>query len=185
MEKRNEERLKRAIADFIKQYKEYNVRVETFMKEFWTPEVNNMYETIVDAFKRRNTFYGDKYHNKNINVNGCEFRPFTNSYSIFYVENQPVGYTHSTCAENLIIHYTHNCLENEDINNLSISIHDLHSCMEMFKILQDNAEDIINIITSLYKEVTEKQSDELDKVFEELGIEEPKTRHIKVTVEWV
>lgn len=61
----------------------------------------------------------------------------------------------------------------------------LEKSKQAFKLLQDEAGNIIKDITTKYKSVTESQNAKLDEVFAMLKGYDAPVRHIKVTVEWI
>ena len=169
MEKNNVERIKRAVEILSDKIDKHNTEYEVFKKEFWTHEVMKMVTTIVDS-------KGIKYYDYMVELpNGFYFYVdtfrFNNNCETYYVyaPSKPV------CGN----------YDQHELDSLKYCAERFNRSQKAFQMLQDNADYIINKITEEYKEITEKQSDILDEVFDLIGVDEPKTKHIKVTVEWV
>ena len=82
------------------------------------------------------------------------------------------------------------CMPNQNysdkyINLLKGRAEELVKEQEWFKKIVEETPNIIEDITTQYKNITEKQSDTLDEIFTMIDVEEEPTKHIKVTVEWV
>lgn len=169
MEQNNIERMKRAAKILIDKIDRHNSEYETFKKEFWTPEIRKMVNTIIDHRKIECYKYNIELQN------GYSF--YTNEFKFcncneacyVYMSGKPVCNNYDQC----------------ELDRLKYYAERFNDSQKAFQMLQDNADYIIKKITDDYKDITEKQSDELDSVFDLIGIDEPKTRHIKVTVEWI
>ena len=173
MEQKNVERISKAIDLLNAKTNAHNKEVKEFMSEFYNEEMKMIYNTILDA-KHCLGLCGNSV--PEFKINGYYFKVTTSGHVL--VNNQQIEYTR--CNLNKKRSY-----ESGDINQLEWGVADYNNATNAFEILLENVEELICDIVTMYREVSEKQSSRLDKVFEGLGIDEPKTKHIKVTVEWI
>lgn len=156
-------RMDKAYDMLLEKIGEHNKRYEQFIKEFWTNDVQDMFKIVKESFGQYvKLFVDDK----------CV---------LFNMSSFSIGDDHC---------WTTDCIgqnkhDSETISNINYYARKLESGKKVLKMFMDNAEDIIEKITIDYQEIVELQNDRLDKVFDILGADEPKSRHIKVTIEWV
>lgn len=173
MEQKNVERISKAIDLLNAKTNAHKKAVHDFMAEFYNEEMKRIYNSILDA---RGCFGLCGRRVPEFKINGHCFEITTSGH--VFVDKQQIEYTR--CNLNKKSSY-----ENCDINQLEWGAADYNKATNAFGILLENVEELICDIVIMYREVSEKQSSRLDKVFEGLGIDEPKTKHIKVTVEWI
>ena len=173
MEQKNVERISKAIDLLNAKTNAHNKEVKEFMSEFYNEEMQKVYDTILDAkdcLKLRGSDVPE------FKINGHNFKITTSGH--VFVDNQQIEYTRCQLDKK-------KSYENGFINQLEWGTADYNNAINAFEILLENVEKLICDVVAMYREVSEKQSSRLDKVFEGLGIDEPKTKHIKVTVEWI
>lgn len=73
----------------------------------------------------------------------------------------------------------------DNINELKSRIKDLKAKEESLVFYSNKVDTIIEEITDNYKEKVEKDEEDLEYIFNELGEETEKVRKCKVTVEWI
>ena len=71
------------------------------------------------------------------------------------------------------------------INTLKRYADKIQHCDYAMRALREHIPEVIEGITQKYKDITEKQMDEIDNVLEIFNAKEEPIKHIKVTVEWV
>ena len=173
MEQKLKDQLKMA-ADMLRTQKaEYEAQFEEFIKNMYTPEVKTMLDTIIDASNKSYLFANLTSDGKSL----CHQR----NYRHPEIRSCGGALHHSFgLYGNFELRY-----RDRDFEELESHIKNLRKNQKWFKVLQDKAPEIIQDITQKYKNITETQTDKMDKIFKMLDVEQEPARHIKVTVEWI
>lgn len=171
MEQKLKDKLDKAIAIYRQKAEQFKAEFDAFIKEMLTDDIRSMIKSIVESTHRT---YHYPLGGENIWIHYDRTYP-----EICAKENN------ETICYFSVSYPTQPYYNNGDIVRLAMLTDKLADKQKWFKLLQDNAKDIIADICKQYKDLTEAQSDKLDKILDMLDINDEPTRHIKVTVEWI
>lgn len=170
MEQRIKDRIDEAYKIIIEREIKHNQKWEVFVDEWYTNEIREMLKTITDFTCRK---FGIRF--------GEEGRGY------IYLDQSQIQLTldanHVPCRVDTIEPIKE--YRDYTITNLESHANKIARCETVLGMLQEDMPQIIEAIADKYKEITEAQTDKLDKIFETLDIEEKPMKHIKVTVEWL
>ena len=175
MEQKLKDKLDRAIAIYNKKAKEFNTDFARFFNEMLPKDIREMIRTIMDSTNRT---YQYTLNGKSLYLDGtvgwaaCRICKYNSDDRICVFDAD-------------IIDTPLRQYNDVTIDGLKRKTEMLTCNQRWFKILQDNACEIVADICQRYKELTEKQSDTLDSIFSMLDAKENPTKHVKVTVEWI
>lgn len=71
------------------------------------------------------------------------------------------------------------------INHLNYVIEQYNCTDSELSFIEDFMDVIVSEISDIYKEITEKESDDLDKLLDLINYDVAPTKHLKITVEWI
>lgn len=174
MEQKIVEKMEMAIKLFEEKVKKFNYDAKIFCEETFTEDIREMLEVITDA-TRCNYSYSIEVDCKQYKIMVFSVAA---AYSVEDFDRHPAGH-----------HFQYNLkefsIDDRGLEILRFKTKELENYIKWLHIVQNNAKDIIEDITSTYKKLTEEQNDKVDSVLELLGAEYEPTKHIKVTVEWL
>lgn len=156
-------RIDKAYDMLRKQIEEHNERLNQFKEEFWTKNIQDMFKIVKESCSKYVTALTE------------------DGKIVFDLSAFSIGDDHCWMTDCI----GSNNHDKETVNNISYYASKLERSKKVLELFMEYAEEIIETIALSYQEIVESQNDKLDKVFEILGVDEPKTKHIKVTVEWV
>lgn len=156
-------RIDKAYDMLLKQIKEHDERFKQFKEEFWTKDIQNMFKIVRESKGQHVIILTD------------------DEEIVFNLDSFNIGSDYCWMTDCI----GQNKHDKETIDNISYYASKLECSKKALELFMEYAEEIIETIALSYQEIVESQNDILDKVFEILGADEPKTKHIKVTVEWV
>ena len=179
MEQKIVEKMEMAIKLFEEKVEKFNYDAKIFCEEIFTKDIRKMLEVIKDSMRC------DYYYR--IKINGTAYKIIIHDLLGVYTVKYDSRIVDDKIFASHIFKY---CLDEFSIDDrglehLKSQTYELENYIKWLHIIQDNAEDIIEDITSEYKKRTEEQNDKVDTVLELLGAEYEPTKHIKVTVEWL
>lgn len=140
----------------------YNADVRDFRREMFTDDICQMMNTVC-------------------NSSGMEYTYKTEDNISFSMYNFSFKGISIECNYGKIIPKA----DDSTLRSIYHIAKELEKSKQAFKLLQDEADNIIKDITTKYKSVTESQNAKLDEVFAMLKGYDAPVRHIKVTVEWI
>ena len=173
MEKKLMEKIDKAVAilnDNIKAF--YEEKENFFADAFRNEDVLKMINIITDADHRG---YSYQLNSRFLTIRGDGYIAIRYSpiYDASVVTNFGIDAING-------IKYT-----DSFIDNLKRRTEQLNENQKWFKRVVEETPNIIEDITTQYKNIVERQSDTLDEIFAMLDVEEEPSKHIKVTVEWI
>lgn len=174
MEKKIVEKMEMAIELFEEKAERLNYDAKIFCEETFTEDIRKMLDVIIDV-TRCNYSYSVEVDCKRYKI--IIFNR-TASYSVEDFDRRPAKSFFQYDLKDFSI-------DDRGLNYLKREAKELDIYIKWLHIVQNNAKNIIEDITSRYKKLTEEQNDKVDSVLELLGAEYEPTKHIKVTVEWL
>ena len=182
MEQKVMEKLDRTINELRTKQEWHNQKLIEWRNEMFKPEIQDMVKTIVNSTKvvyRYKIKAGDKSSYDDIYFNA--------TYEIYfnYVITKKHLETRLASLKTVTTFATQYAYIDETIEQVKNQAERLQQEEEWLNVLIDKSADILEDITQKYKEVSEKQTDQLDNILSMLDVESEPTKHIKVTIEWV
>jgi hypothetical protein len=162
MDEKVKNRLFEAVDILNAELVKHNEAVCDFKTELFTDDVCQMIDTIC-------------------NSRGLEYTYKTEGKTLFSMYNFSFNGISIRCKYGKIIPKA----DDSTLDSICHIAKELERSKQAFKLLQDEAGNIIKDITTKYKSVTESQNAKLDEVFAMLKGYDAPVRHIKVTVEWI
>ena len=172
MEKKIVEKMEMAIKLFEEKVEKFNYDAKIFCEETFTEDIREMLEVIADA-TRCNYSYSIE-----VDCKRCKIIVFS-GVAAYSVE------AYDSARHYFQYNLKEFSIDDRGLDHLEREAKKLDIYIKWLHIVQNNAKNIIEDITSKYKKLTEKQNDKVDSVLELLGAEYEPTKHIKVTVEWL
>lgn len=168
MEKKIKDKLDIAWELVREKEEKHNAEWNEFIKEWYTPEINEMVNVITDKT-------GNWYKNQ-----------ITDDIKVYLGYNKVDIFSKHSCVKTRV----EKLKPISEYNDYTISEIERHAIIveqsnKAMSTLKDHILEVIEDITQQYKNITEGQTDRINGVFKLLDVEEEPIKHIKVTVEWI
>lgn len=179
MEKKVKEKIDLAIDTFKEKSVQYDKEAAEFLDELFTEDIWKMIETIADGHTSVALY--------DVIIDDCKkcirFYPYAGGHKVrvaaSYGDNE---YSQFRMRHAISKRDSYN---SSDILCLENCIEKYNENVKYLNYVKEHAEDIIETITQKYKNLTETQTDVIDKLLADLDADFEPTKHIKVTVEWI
>lgn len=160
-----------------------------------TVELNDKINTFHEEVKK---FFKDAFGNEDLlkmvdTINDAKYKGYSYKIGNYYLtinERRVVALRYDDRYDACVVTTFNVCMPTKNysdkyIDHLKGRAQELVKEQKWFKQIVEETPNIIEDITTQYKNIVERQSDTLDEIFNMLDVQEEPTKHIKVTVEWI
>lgn len=169
MEKEMMDKINRIRDDLKRKTELHNERWEEFRKEFFTDDIKKIIKDLTDNEIDIIVNLNDEYE---LNIHSDLLVSIHDKRKTYYLHID----TH--CGKSSMDSY------NEYLRKLKIKAEYLNKSEEMLNVFIDNADSVIKFISDRYGEVNNNRVDLINEIVDLLDMDEPKAKHVKITVEW-
>ena len=178
MEQKVKEKIDLAIDTYREKSAQYDKEAAEFLSELFTKDIWEMIRTIADGST------SVALYDVNVEEYGkLRFYPWAGAAKV----RVTAAYGDSEYSQFRTIRTINkgSSYDSSTMRSLERCIEEYNQNVKYLNYVKENAEDIIETIAKRYKNLTETQTDAIDKLLADLDADFEPTKHIKVTVEWV
>lgn len=145
----------------------HNNRYYKFHEEFFTNDIKKIVKDLLD--------------NNGINI----YCNLNDEYKVYINRGDLVTICDKTGIHSLDID-THcgNGYNDESLRELKTKVEYFNQSEKRLNALIDNANSVIKFISDEYEEINNNRADLINEIMDLLDVDEPKEKHVKITVEW-
>lgn len=169
MEKEMMDKIDRIRDDLKEKILLHNERWEEFRKEFFTDDIKKIIEDLTANGVDISVNLDDEYK---IDIDSDLFVVMYSKGKTYYL------HLDAYCKKSSRDSY------NEYLRKLKIKAECLNRSEKMLNVFIDNADSVIKFISDKYVEINNNRADLINEIVDLLDMDEPKEKHVKITVEW-
>lgn len=169
MEKEMMDKINRIRDDLEEKILLHNERWEEFRKEFFTDDIKKIIMDLTDNGIDIIVDLDDEYK---IDIHSDFLVAMQSKRKTYYL------HLDKCCTKSSMDSY------NEYLRKLKIKVECLNRSEKMLNLFIDNADLVIKFIADKYVEINNNRADIINEIVDLLDMDEPKEKHVKITVEW-
>lgn len=146
----------------------HNNRYYKFHEEFFTNDIKKIVKDLLD---NEIYIYCDLNDEYKVHINRGDF--------VTIYDKTTIG-EHSLNIDT----YCGNGYNDEYLRELKTKVEYFNQSEKRLNALIDNADSVIKFISDKYEEINNNRADIINEIMDLLDVDEPKEKHVKITVEW-